>query len=379
MEKIAGRQSDGANHEDQLAKAKLRLRTNKTPATTAAIKQFEEDLGLSKEVLLTLRMLSPDMVSELEAGKEDIKERITEVSDKREFMLALIAQMDPEAHDLVLEVLRPPGRGSANKEPAGGAPGETTAAAGRTVEGGQETDEVPIASLSDEELLATAKERLRAYKTPASDTAIGRLTRDHGFNEEVQVALRMLSPPMVREMMAGEKELVQRLNEVDDKQTFMLKLISKLDPDVHELVKRILYLDGKSGTEEPVKQRTTPRPRPQAPAGKNARPARAVENRGETRASEGPKVVAPPVRRTFDAFGSAGRSATANVARSRSPRAARVVAPPRTVARVTAPGRQQPVRPPPPPAARGAGTVGTGLRREDLAGIRDRIRSRAVV
>mmetsp|Transcript_78964 Transcript_78964/g.218533 ORF Transcript_78964/g.218533 Transcript_78964/m.218533 type:complete len:786 (+) Transcript_78964:93-2450(+) len=200
--------------EDLVAEAQRRLAASKTATSVAAIEKFAQDHTLSDEVQLALRMLQPSHLEELLAGEEDLTRKFAEVPDRDQLMMSLVAMLDPEVEKLV----------------------------SRLQEIDQGREESP--ERSSEDLVAEAQQRLQDNKSPLSTAAIKRLTHDHGLSDEVQLGLRLLAPPQLKELMAGGKELREKLERVNDKNQLMLSLVKMLDPDVDRLVHGLMRLDG---------------------------------------------------------------------------------------------------------------------------------------
>jgi len=224
-------------------RAQQRLQTRKAELGPLkfAIQHLKTECGLSDEVELALRMLSPDSLKEVLAGRAEIKSKCIEKQDGGRFLLAVISQLDPEIEALMSALL---------ELDAAGAEEEEEATAG----------EAEIAP-EDEEVVRRAKARLAAPKSERDRAAIKRLKASCGFGDEVELALQMLPSHHLREIVAGEAELVEKVQQAEDIGSFMLWLISQLDGEVETLVNKLLEIEGRGaaeGSEEADPGSTTP-------------------------------------------------------------------------------------------------------------------------
>jgi len=224
-----------------VAKAQARLRINKARSNFPAIARLKADCGLTDEVELALKLLMPEHLGEVLAGWADIKAKVRQRKDSGNFLISVVSQLDPSVEELVQGII-------ALEAQSGSAGSDAQAVDG------------------EEEVLAAARGRLQAPKGKAEMAGIKRLTSRHGLGEEVELALRMLSTAHLKEILAGESQLTQKMAEVDDKGGLMLWLVSQLDPDVEALVKKIVEIDGQSGQEAEQK----------APEGQEQSPEEAV-------------------------------------------------------------------------------------------------------
>jgi len=143
--------------------------------------------------------------------------------------------------------------------------------------------------------VAVAKERMQSNKNPVSDVAIKRLRQRLEFTDEVEVALRLLDPTLLSEVMEGEDDIKSKLDQVPNRNKFMMSVISKLDQEVEAMVTSIMQLD----TAGKVIQKGSPTSPAKAPA-----PAPVVEEAVEEPREEveqepaeddAPDEEAPPV------------------------------------------------------------------------------------
>jgi len=94
--------------------------------------------------------------------------------------------------------------------------------------------------------MAKAEKRLSAYRTPASKASIKSISDDFCLKDEAQLALKLLGPKELQELMAGEAELRVKLSQVPDPNHVILTLVKLLDAEVEELVRGLSALDGSS-------------------------------------------------------------------------------------------------------------------------------------
>lgn len=94
-------------------------------------------------------------------------------------------------------------------------------------------------ALERRKLLEEATRRLERNKDVKARRGISDFVRQNGLADDIELGMRMLDSEMLAELMAGREDLEWKLAEVDDKSAFVLKLISKLDPDVEALVRNL--------------------------------------------------------------------------------------------------------------------------------------------
>uniref|UniRef100_A0A7S1LLK5 Uncharacterized protein n=1 Tax=Alexandrium catenella TaxID=2925 RepID=A0A7S1LLK5_ALECA len=253
--------------EELVAEAERRLAANKTATSVAAISRFAQDYQLSESVQLALRLLDTAKLEELLAGEDELQQKFAEVADRDRLMMSLIAMLDSEVESLV--------------------------------SGLQQVEQGQGGQQENGDLVSEAQRRLESNKTPVSDMQVKKLTQDHGLSEEVQLALRLLAPDHLKELVAGGKELQRKLQQVPDRNKTMLDLVEMLDPDVDRLVKGLMHLD-QAGAPGP----TTVSKAPAVPAGKGQSKGAGKKGAAPTTNKAGsvapPSSKAPPAKRGAD-------------------------------------------------------------------------------
>jgi len=255
---------------DPVAEAERRLTAYRVPANIAAISKLKAELGFTDQAELALRMLAPTQLKELLAGAVDIRRKLQQTTDTADdLVMWLVSQLDPNVKDLVRKL--------------------------------QGIDTEPEAKGSDP--VQEAERRLSEFKSPDRVNSIASLKDTHSLSDEVELALRLLSPANFEELRAALPDLELKLAQVSDKDQLLLNLISELEPEASDLVKKLNQIDSK----EPAAQVKPPARQLAALARGTARPAvrppvKALRPPLTVKPTPAAKVVARPV-----------------VARSRSP------------------------------------------------------------
>lgn len=204
-----------------MVQAQERLHLNRTPGGTTLIEQLKSMHDLGDEVELAMRMLRFPRLTELSSQLGKSRAVLAGLPDKNERVMSLISKMDPDVEVLVAGLMR------LDEGVADGEVGEAVA----------EPEQSPS------EVVIRAQARLDENKGKVDVSAIQRLTVDCGLLDEVELALRMLSPDHLREVLAGWAEIKRKCAEKQDGGKFMLTVISQLDPEIDELMRALLDLD----------------------------------------------------------------------------------------------------------------------------------------
>jgi len=183
---------------------------------------------------LALKLLTPEHLREVLAGTPEIRSKALQLQDQGQFLLDVLAELDPQVPELVHGLLA--------LDNGGEAPTSEVAPSGAQPE--------PAAPGSDEEVVEAAQQRLAVPRTSMELAAIKRLTGMYGLGQEVELALRMLSREHLKEILVAEKELAQKVAERGEAGQVMLFLISQLDPDVEALVRKLLEMETRGAEEE---------------------------------------------------------------------------------------------------------------------------------
>lgn len=237
-------EEDAAASAEVVERAHQRLQASKAKLgpLTFAIQRLKAECGLADEVEVALRMLSPSSLREVLAGRAEIKNKCIEKQDGGRFLLTVISKLDPEIDVLIRAIVA------------------LDAAAPEEEEEEAAASEAEI-SPEDEAVVQRAKARLAAPKSERDRAAIKRLKASCGFGDEVELALQMLPSASLREIVAGEDDLVEKVQQAEDVGSFMLWLISQLDGEVETLVNKLLEIEGRGaaeGGEEAAPESTTP-------------------------------------------------------------------------------------------------------------------------
>lgn len=243
--------AQGHNYDDDVEAALIqevehRIEANRKPWTTLAITRLRSSYGLDDTVELALSLLTPELLREVLAANRDIQEKMAAGRDANELMMWLVSQLDPEVGGMVtklseIDSLAPCSDSTESAvetvmvDETGEDPLEETS--------GQEVYEVEGADMDAEAISEAAEARLRAHSGARRDAQIAELFGGVAFEDEVVLALRMLAPEVMDELLAGKLELRRKLSERADKNGLVLALISDLDPEVGHLVQRLAELD----------------------------------------------------------------------------------------------------------------------------------------
>jgi len=204
-----------------------RLEDNKSDEGMQAIEELAAEHDLGDDAQLALRLLSPTELQELCAGGDDLREKLNAAEDKGDMIRQLVGMLDPEVGRLVDELKRmeETGEEEAAAEVAAEEPAVETAA-------------------TNGDIMAEVELRLEKNKTAVGATAIEQFKQDHDLNDEVHLGLKLLTPPHLDELLAGEEDIKQKIATVPDRNQLIMSLISMLDPEVERLVKGLSALEG---------------------------------------------------------------------------------------------------------------------------------------
>merc|ERR1740123_661852 len=86
-------------------------------------------------------------------------------------------------------------------------------------------------------LLLQAQARLQKPRSNEAIVAVQRMKTEHGFTREVEVALQLLPPKHMEELVAHESDLRRKLADVPDRSKVMLSFIGQVDPEALRLVR----------------------------------------------------------------------------------------------------------------------------------------------
>merc|ERR1719189_805158 len=92
--------------------------------------------------------------------------------------------------------------------------------------------------------MAEVELRLEKNKTAVGAAAIEQFKQEHDLNDEVHLGLKLLAPPHLDELLAGEEDIKLKITTVPDRNQLIMSLISMLDPEVERLVKGLSALEG---------------------------------------------------------------------------------------------------------------------------------------
>eukprot|EP00418_Pyrodinium_bahamense_P043310 CAMPEP_0179199986 /NCGR_PEP_ID=MMETSP0796-20121207/99505_1 /TAXON_ID=73915 /ORGANISM="Pyrodinium bahamense, Strain pbaha01" /LENGTH=825 /DNA_ID=CAMNT_0020904499 /DNA_START=72 /DNA_END=2546 /DNA_ORIENTATION=+ len=242
--------------EHALAEAKARLEGNKNKADIAAVQSFVEECGFGDSIELALRMLAPEHLQEILSGENEIILKLAGVDDPEKSMMWLISQLDPGVESLVARLLELDGQQMASGPVVTDGPQEAELAPGPVSTNGKVGPQVVGSEASQ------------------SAASIKALRRTCGFGEEAELALRLLTPAGLQQVLADKDELERQLVAAPDKNQHVLKVISQLDPSVEATVHRFLEAQGKKHTKSEVSaavragsQRNRSRSRGRGPGG----------------------------------------------------------------------------------------------------------------
>jgi len=200
----------GPDESDLQAIAAERLQLNRSDTSIQLIDGLKDTHGLSDETELALRMLDGVLLAELvrHVPSELAAAELTGETDANTVIRGLIAEIDPEADSLVQRLTRH-----------------------------QQEQE-----LQDD--LEEARARRDAHRSDQELAALVRLKKSCGFGKKVDLALRMLVPEHLTEILGGEQDVIAKSAEVEDVEKFMLWLVSQLDTRVEALAERLLAAEG---------------------------------------------------------------------------------------------------------------------------------------
>mmetsp|Transcript_41353 Transcript_41353/g.95790 ORF Transcript_41353/g.95790 Transcript_41353/m.95790 type:complete len:576 (+) Transcript_41353:150-1877(+) len=176
-----------------VAQAEERLRCHRQATSLQLIQRLKREHTLADDVELSLRMLAPE---HLQHVLQSANRQLPAVLDKNEAVRALVAGVDGDVAQLVQGLLDADSGGAAC---ASTHPGSGMPLAGQHEVGGG---------------------RVRQF------------VEECGLGERVELALRLLDPGFLAEILAGEQDVKAKLAQVSDPDKSMMWLISQLDPTV---------------------------------------------------------------------------------------------------------------------------------------------------
>jgi len=112
-----GAAAAGTSDAGFLASVEGRLNGNKNPVTVGLIQKVKQDYGLGDQVELALRMLPPFKVKSILANRGELDQALAGVSNKDEFMLDVISDLDSEVVTTVNRLMQMDG-GAGGGQPA---------------------------------------------------------------------------------------------------------------------------------------------------------------------------------------------------------------------------------------------------------------------
>lgn len=199
--------------------AHRRVNEHSTPAGHATIMRWKAGFGLTDEVVLALRLLTPNNLSEFLAGESSLRAKLRGESGARksEIVMQLIEAIDADAAALV----------------------RTLSYAGSDISNLVAGTAAKKGGVSEEgtSLVAEARQRMAECNTPQSKALAKRWGTDFGISAEAQLALRLLKPLHLQEILAAEPDVKEKMKTVSDTSGVVLRLISELDASATKLAR----------------------------------------------------------------------------------------------------------------------------------------------
>lgn len=218
------------SHDELEAEATARLAVPKSPAALATVARLCRDFKLSDSDELGLKLLAPADLRKLLDGEASLRAQLRQATDASATVQRAIWKLDANVGVLLQQLLQ-------SQEPSQAPPMKSTSSRSAKRPRQDLTLEWPE---SKEQLWMKANARLEQHSSsPQALRTLSALCRDFELGDEVELALRMLSPASVTEFIAALTDVRRKLFEVDDGPAVIMGLISDLEPEVSDLMARL--------------------------------------------------------------------------------------------------------------------------------------------
>lgn len=272
-----------------MARVEERMLVDNGHDTLAIAEELANDFSVASEVLLLgLRMLTPELMEEFLAGLQDIKSKLSAVTDADELLHGVIGGLDPtilpflsrlqsmhstqiseKAHSKAA-MLGPP------EPPARKAPAQRPEAKGPELQNGAgagavadtkprppkgpppaaayaaaldtSADETPATSSHASPVadpMAEVRVRLMSVK-PAALQRVTKLKEDLDLSDELELAIKMLPRVQLEEFLQGEKILRDKMSKTRDKEAFLSRVIYEMDKSIPVIISQLQALESET-------------------------------------------------------------------------------------------------------------------------------------
>lgn len=206
--------------EDLLAEAQRRLTASKSsPVAMKHVNRLQSQYSLPDDAILGLRLLKPAALQRfVTVIEKDVAARLSSCSPGQcaSVLKPHLLKLDSAVPGMVAKLKQLDSQGT----------------------------QLPSSANSEDEAVETARARLQNQKlTSVQSSKIKKLKEDFGLGDEIVLAMRMLEPPMLKELLDGEAHIRQKLASDKDPANLMMWLISQLDAEVETLVRKLVELD----------------------------------------------------------------------------------------------------------------------------------------